>query len=225
MRKTMIQGTLVLSALAFASTSALANVYSYDDGGSHVTLGPPRSFEQYGDIDMLWGNYFQTQDATEEITSISFELGRLSENNQVTVRIYQDSDNDFDPTNATNIYSTVIDNPMTGGGELNIVDIANLEVSGGFFVTVSHLAELVYDDEGQPGYSSPARYDTDGRADRSWFYYGSYGDLPNAGYHTRMDGPDVPFGGAFAIRANTVPVPSTMLISSAGLLMASRRRR
>ncbi len=225
MKETMIRSTLVLSALAFASTSTLANVYSYDDGGSHVTLGPPRSFEQYGDIHMLWGNYFTTQDASEDIVNISFELGRLSENNQVTVRIYQDIDNDFDPTNATNIYTEVIDNPMTGGGVLNSVDISNLSVSGGFFVTVSHLAELVYDEEDEPGYSSPARYDTDARADRSWFYYGSFGDLTDAGYHTRMDGPDVPFGGAFAIRATTVPVPSTVLISSAAMLFSARRRR
>ncbi len=225
MTQKMIQSTLVLSALAFASTSTLANVYSYDDGGSFVTLGPPRSFEQFGDIDMLWGNYFTTQDASEEIVNITFELGRLSDNNQVTVRIYQDIDNDFDPTNATNIFTQVIDSPMTGGGVLNSVDINNLAVSGGFFVTVSHLAELEYDDDNQPGYSSPARYDTDARADRSWFYYGSFGDLPNAGYHTRMDGPDVPIPGAFAIRATTVPAPSMMLLSSAGLLLGTRRRR
>lgn len=208
-----------------ASGHAFANNYSYDDGGSFTTLGPPRSFEQYGDIDMLWGNYFHTQDSTEYVTSLEFELGRLSENNQVTLWIFDDVDNDNDPTNANEVFSMTLDNPMTGFDGTNVVDIASTAVSGGFFVAISHLSELVYDDEGDPGYSSPARYDTDARADRSWFYYGSFGDLDDAGYHTRMDGPDVPFGGAFAIRANTVPVPSTMMISSAGLLMASRRRR
>lgn len=212
-------------ALAFASSPAHANDYSYDDGGSFTTLGPPRSFEQFGDIDMLWGNYFQTQDTTEYVTTLEFELGRLSDNNQVTMWIFDDPDNDYDPTNANAVYSMTLDNPMTGFDGTNVVDIASTAVSGGFFVAISHLAELVYDQDDNPGYSSPARFDTDARADRSWFYYGSFGDLGDAGYSTRMDGPDVPFGGAFSIRATTVPVPGTVFISSVGILMASRRRR
>jgi hypothetical protein len=224
MNNKRICSALALSVLACAASPSLANVYSYDDGVSNITLGPPRSFEQFGDIDVLWGNYFYTEAATEEITTISFELGSLSPNNQVTLWIYDDADDDNDPTNATSLFSMTIDNPLTGLGQENIVNIANLAVSGGFFVAVSHLSELEYPN-GNPDYSSPARYDPDARADRSWFYYGSYGDLPDAGYHTRMDGPDVPIPGAFAIRATTVPAPSMMLISSAGLLLGARRRR
>jgi hypothetical protein len=224
MNMKVMNNTIVLSLVALTASHATANVYSYDDGVSNITLGPPRSFEQFGDIDVLWGNYFNTQAATEEITTISFELGSLSPNNQVTLWIYDDADNDNDPTNATSLFSMTIDNPLTGLGQANIVNIANLAVSGGFFVAVSHLSELEYPN-GNPDYSSPARFDPDARADRSWFYYGSFGDLPDAGYHTRMDGPDVPIGGAFAIRATTVPVPSTMLISSAAVLFSARRRR
>lgn len=215
----------MIGILACSSGHALANDYRYDDGGSFTTLGPPRSFEQFGDIDMLWGNYFYTQDDTEYVTTLEFELGRLSENNQVTLWIFDDLDNDNDPTNASEVFSMTLDNPMTGFDGTNVVDIASTAVSGGFFVAISHLSELVYDDDGDPGYSSPARFDTDARADRSWFYYGSFGDLDDAGYSTRMDGPDVPFGGAFSIRASTVPVPGTALISAAGLVMVSRRRR
>lgn len=215
----------LVSTFALAPTLSFANDYSYDDGGSFTTLGPPRSFEQFGDIDMLWGNYFQTQDSTEYVTTLEFELGRLSDNNQVTMWIFDDPDNDNDPTNANAVFSMTLDNPMTGFDGTNVVDIASTAVSGGFFVAISHLAELVYDEDDNPSYSSPARFDTDARADRSWFYYGSFGDLDDAGYSTRMDGPDVPFGGAFSIRATTVPVPGTVFISSIGILMASRRRR
>ena len=225
MKTTLVSSTLALGTLAFAASTSIANVYSYDDGVSNITLGPPRSFEQFGDIDVLWGNYFHTEAATEEITTISFELGSLSPNNQVTLWIYDDADNDNDPTNATSLFSMTIDNPLTGLGQENIVNFANLAVSGGFFVAVSHLSELEYDDNDNPDYSSPARYDPDARADRSWFYYGSFGDLPNAGYGTRMDGPDVPIPGAFAIRATTVPAPSMLILSSAGLLLGARRRR
>ena len=213
--------------MAIASGTALGNDYSYDDGTSNITLGPPRSFEQFGDIDMLWGNYYETQETTEYVTSVDFELGRISANDQVTLWIFDDVDNDLDPTNGTNVFSMTIDAPMTGSDGINSIDVGSIGVSGGFFVAVSHLCELVYDDAGNPGYSSPGRYDPDARADRSWFYYGSYGDLPDAGYSTRMDGPDVPIPGAFAIRAttSTVPAPGTLLIGSAGLLLAGRRRR
>ncbi len=213
--------------VAISASAAIANDYRYDDGGNNITLGPPRSFAQFGDIDMLWGNYFETQESTEYITNVEFELGRISDNNQVTLWIFDDLDNDYDPTNASSLFSMTIDNPMTGFDGINSIDLGSIAVSGGFFVAISHLSELVYDDNNNPSYSSPARYDSDARADRSWFYYGSYGDLPDAGYHTRMDGPDVPIPGAFAVRATTsnVPTPGTLLIGSAGLLIAGRRRR
>lgn len=221
----------VLSAICISTclaSASLADVeYSYDDGNSNITLGPPRSFEQFGNIDMLWGNYYFTEQDTEFVTSLSFELGRLSAGKQISLWVFDDLDNDADPTNASVVFSTTLTAPHTGS-EFNVIDIASTAVSGGFFVAVGHLAELTYDDDNNPSYPSPARFDPDGRADRSWFFYDD--DIPednlaDSGFVQRMDGPFVPIQGAFAVRATTVPVPGTLLVSTALLIGVSRRRR
>ena len=64
----------------------------------------------------------------------------------------------------------------------------------------------------QGGEDRPARVDTDGRADRSWFFYAPdiaavIDSLAGAPFGTRMDDQsNVPFPGAFMIRAMGQPV-------------------
>lgn len=217
------------AAFALAASPALADVeYAYDDGVSNLSFGPPRTFEPYGDVDMLWGNYFVTQQAHELVTRVSFGLGRLSagETDEVTVWIFDDPDNDLDPTNAVPIFSATL-TAHNLGFDFNHLDLDPVAVSGGFFVAVGHLAELTYTD-GQPGYPTPGRYDPDAPGDRSWFFYDSdipESDLGSSGFVQRMDGPFVPIPGAFAIRATTIPAPGAAALGLAALAGATRRRR
>ncbi len=197
-------------AVALLAAPAVADVeteYREDDGVSNVTLGPPSSFEEFGDIDMLWGNYYFTNEPSELVTLVSFGMGSMSAGNQVHVWVFDDPDDDADPTNAVPLYNATV-TAANLGFDFNTHAVPGVEVSGGFFVAVGHLAELTYPG-GFPDYPSPARFDPDGRPDRSWFFYDDdipETDLASSGYFTRMDGPDVPIQGAFAVRATTICV-------------------
>ncbi|MCB9849374.1 MAG: hypothetical protein H6817_01565 [Phycisphaerales bacterium] len=220
----------VLCALVMPSSArAGMTSHQYDDGVSNITLGPPDSFSIYGDIDMLWGNYFFAAAPAERITEVSFGLGDLSADPTVSIWVFDDPDDDADPTNAVPVFNTTMTGTDLGFG-FNVATIAPTLVEGGFFVAVGHLAQLTEDEFGDPDYPSPARFDPDGRADRSWFFYDS--DIPEenlagSGFFTRMDGPQVPIQGAFAIRAEGVVVPepgaALTLVTLAGWLVVRRR--
>lgn len=218
---------LAAGLVCTAAAPVLSGEYLYDDGVSNVLLGPPSTFEEFGDIDMLWGNYFFTEQASEQVTDVSFGLGSLSADATVSIWIFDDPDNDADPTNAVPIFSMT----TTGenlGFDFNMISVGSVDVSGGFFVAVGHLAELTYPGGG-PDYPAPARFDPDGRADRSWFFYDNdipEGDLASSGFVSRMDGPFVPIQGAFAVRAMTVPgAGSGLVLAISGLWGVGRRRR
>ncbi|MEO0511629.1 MAG: hypothetical protein AAF108_01860 [Planctomycetota bacterium] len=226
-------GSGVLAWIASALPGGVAaadETFSYDDGISNVTFGPPPSFAMFGDIDVLWGNYFFTGADPVDLTTISYGLGSLSSadggNDTVSIWIFDDADNDADPTNAIPIFQTTVTGADTG---FDLVELAidPVRVSGGFFVALGHVAEL--NDSGT-GYPSPARFDPNARADRSWFFYDSdipEDDLASSGFFTRMDGPQVPIQGAFAIRAGGVAVPGTgsaALLAMASLGSLGRRR-
>jgi uncharacterized protein YkuJ len=200
--------------------------YQYDDGVSNVTFGPPSSFEPFGDIDMLWGNYFFAEPGGMTITSIDFGLGELSPGGAVSLWVFDDPDDDADPTNAQPIF-TVNTVGQNLGFDFNSVDITPTDVFGGFFVAVGHLAELDRS-EGFAEYPAPARFDPDARADRSWFFYDDdipENDLASSGFVGRMDGPQAPIPGGFAIRANAIPAPGAVGVLAFAGLCASRRRR
>lgn len=216
----MIPRLTILSLLAAATTTNASNTYQYDDGISNITLGPPSSFEEFGDIDVLWGNYFIALPNATYITQIDFGLGSLSSGAQDTVHIwiFNDPDNDEDPTNAIPIYTTTV-TAQDMGFDFNELPVPGIQVNQGFFVAVGHLAEL--DSPGASNrYPSPVRFDPDARPDRSWFFYDS--DIPetnlaNAGFVQRMDGPFVPIQGAFAIRTTAVqtdPCPTNVVRDS-----------
>lgn len=218
----------VLAAVcALGPIFSSAQTFQYDDGISNITLGPPRSFEQFGDIDMLWGNYFVADEPGFIIETVSVGLGDLSAGGAISIWIFDDLDNDLDPTNAVPIFNTSLNAADTGFSFLD-VEIDPTVVQGGFFVAVGHLAVLTGSGS-TADYPAPARFDPDARADRSWFFYDSdipENDLASSGFFTRMDGPQVPIGGAFAIRATGTPVPAPASLGVVGLsLIALRRRR
>ncbi len=200
------QAALALALLAAPSLADIGYEYLEDDGVSSVTLGPPTSFEEFGDIDMLWGNYYFTNEPTELVTEVLFGLGSLSAGEQVHVWIFDDPDDDADPTNAVPVFNMTVTGANLGFDFNTLAIPGGVEVGGGFFVAVGHLAELTYP-AGSPDYPSPARFDPDGRADRSWFFYDDdipETDLASSGFVSRMDGKFVPIQGAFAVRAHTV---------------------
>lgn len=185
----------------FAGPSSSVVEYAYDDGAANVNIGPPSSF----DPDMLWGNYFVTEPGGEVITEIAVAFGGTFPSladGPVTFWLLDDPDVDFDPRNATALTS-VQATPDVSGNEFFSVEIEPTEVSGAFFVGASAFL--------QGGEDRPARVDADARADRSWFFYApniaeTIDSLGTAPFGTRMDDPtNVPFPGAFMIRATGVP--------------------
>ena len=216
----MVTAVVLLCGPGVAASKA-DTTYSYDDGVSNVTLGPPGSFAQYGNIDMLWGNYFFTATPQEAVTEITFGLGDLSAGGNCSVWVFNDPDDDGDPANAVPIFN-VDAVAYDLGFDFNVLPITPTVVDGGFFVAVGHLAELTYDEQG-PQYPHPGRFDPDGRADRSWFFYDDdipENNLATSGFVQRMDGPYVPIQGAFAVRATTTVVPeptSALLVAFAAL--------
>jgi hypothetical protein len=221
-----IRTALAGLAAAALSHGALAATITYalDDGNGNTNQGPPSSF----DPDMLWGNYFVAQAGGERITQISVAFGPTFPslaNGPVTFWLLDDPDDDFDPRNAVALTS-VQATPDVFNDNYFTVDIDPTVVSGGFFVGASALLT--------GGADRPARVDTDGPADRSWFFYApsiadTINDLASAPFGSRMDNTQfVVFPGAFMVRATGVPVPSApAAFALAGGLgaMGLRRRR
>jgi hypothetical protein len=142
------------TAIMLAAASAQAGIINHqlDDGVSNVTFGPPGSFAQFGDIDMLWGNYFFAAAPGEAITDVSFGLGELSAGDQVSIWIFDDPDDDADPTNAVPVYNTTV-TAFDLGFDFNDFSIPSVPVEDGFFVAVGHSGGAGYGWIGQSGLS------------------------------------------------------------------------
>ncbi|MBX3357677.1 MAG: hypothetical protein KF745_04535 [Phycisphaeraceae bacterium] len=215
---------LSMGCAALAASPALADIqYSYDDGTMDSAVGPPSSFPvnpQTG-----WGNYFVAEPGAEWITSISVAFGpTFAAGREVTVWLFNDPDNDFDPRNAVPLVSTTMVPGTLGGSVFNTFPITPTQVSGGFFVAALAFTER--------GVDRPAAEDTSARSDRSWLIYNpasvgiNVGNLGANAYIARTDSA-LPFPGAWMIRANgsAVPGPGTALIAALGGLAAVRRKR
>lgn len=171
--------------------------YIHDDGAANINMGPPSTF----DPDMLWGNYFFTEEGGEVIIEISAAFGPTwpsLPDNPPTFWILDDPDMDMDPRNAMALMS-IQATPDVSGNNFFTVEIPPTHVSGAFFVGVS--AKLL------GGQDAPARVDTDGPAEMAWFFYAPeikdvINDLASAPFGTQMSNPEfVPFPGVFMIRA------------------------
>jgi hypothetical protein len=190
-----------IGAYEFQGPPVQTMTYLLDDGDGDTNQGPPSSF----DPDMLWGNYFLTEEGGEVITEISVAFGPTFpslEDGPVTFWLLDDPDMDFDPRNATAIAS-VQATPDVVNDTFFTVQIPPTVVSGAFFVAAS--AKL------QGGEDKPARVDRDAPGDQSWFFYAPeiadvIDDLASAPFGSRNDNTQyVPFPGAFMIRATGQP--------------------
>lgn len=193
-----------VAALACAGSVFAASVeYIIDDGNGDTNQGPPSTF----DPDTLWGNYFEAQVGGEVITSVSVAFGpTFPTGGPVTVWLFDDPDDDFDPTNAVPLTSATLEHDGTSNDVFRTFAIEPTEVSGGFFVAAN--AFLF------GGVDRPLRVDTNHPGDRSWFFYAPeiddvVDDLASAPFGTRMDNTEfVIFPGAFMVRASGEPVGS-----------------
>lgn len=213
---------LLLSIAFFPPAPALAqHVYAYDDGAGNTNIGPPSTF----DPDMLWGNYFFSDPAGQEITEIAVAFGPTfpsAATEVVTFWLLDDPDGDADPRTNASVLRSVDAMPDTLGGNafFRVPIDPPAGVSGAFFVGASVFL--------QGGEDRPARVDTDGRADRSWFFYAPdiaavIDSLAGAPFGTRMDDQaNVPFPGAFMVRATGQPVVAAGPAAPAtGLVLAA----
>ncbi len=145
---------------ALASSSALSEgdeTYRWDDGSSEAAVGILAG-------DILWGNYFTAEPGKETITSIALAWGAPgvlspSEGTPCTVLLYDDPDDDGDPSNAILVAtaSTVVTN--AGTDQFTTVPISPTMVDGGFFV-----AALITQGDGE----HPAAMDMTAPVNQAW---------------------------------------------------------
>ena len=128
-KKALIAGlATVLCGLQPVSASVQ---YIYDDGGMNVGVGPPSQFPS--DPEMGWGNYFTAEEGGEVITEVSFALGSsFPEGREVMVALFDDPNDDLDPTDAELLTTETVIPEFIGGSDFNVVPITSSEVSGGF---------------------------------------------------------------------------------------------
>ncbi len=118
------------SANPFELAGAENAVYTIDDGSSENNIGLNSSNE------LMWLNAFQTVAGAEVITSISSAVASGAAETPARFILYDDPDNDGDPTNA--VFLTETSGILTNPGEdvFTTVDIVPTTVSGVFFVAV-----------------------------------------------------------------------------------------
>ncbi|MEM9328689.1 MAG: choice-of-anchor D domain-containing protein, partial [Bacteroidota bacterium] len=165
---------LSIGSLSSTTPAALTNVndfvYQIDDGSSENSVGLT------SESDLLWLNEFNTQSGAAVITTIAATVAEGPEETAATFLLYEDPDDDGDPSNAVLLQAVegVITNP--GTDIFSSVAIPPTEVSGVFFVGVTITA---------PGFPVPLD-ENSGSQRASWIAGGDPGtmdinDLTNNG--------------------------------------------
>lgn len=221
----LTRAAIIAAAAAATAPAALGDVqYLYDGGTTSTAVGPPGSFPV--NPQTAWGNYYTAQPGGEVITTISVAFGpTFASGREVTVWLFEDPDDDFDPRNAVPLATATLVPHTLGGSVFNNFAIEPTLVSGGFFVAAVAFTER--------GVDRPAAMDTGARADRSWLFYNPATEginVDNLGANAlarRADDGVVPLPGAWLVRATGVPVPApaTAAVAALGLGLSSRRRR
>ena len=218
---------IVAFAVCFLASSSLLSAqvtYVIDDGVSDSAPG------QSDGGDLLWGNYFNELPNGEVVTSVSLAFrGTFLVGRPFQVAIYDDMDNDGDPTTNLSLLATMADTVAevgpVGTDTFQVVDIPDTVISGGFFV-----AALM---EGTGNPTFPAKLDQTTTQMRSWF---AENDISGAldisdpfGITAASSGliDDAGLPGNWLIRAHAVPIPepsSAAISLSACALFLCRRR-
>jgi hypothetical protein len=189
--------SLVLVGLvtSFIPSAQAQNSYSLDDGASNTFLSPGLP------ADMAWMQSYTTVGASDTITKLrlSFQPGAITPGTALHLCVWEDPNNDFNPTDVQLIAQ--LDTTMPVVGSLNFIDfplVTGASVSGVFFVgaftTVS-------------GNGAPlALIDTDALVTaRAWFANAAAGTFNPALMASNIPSPietlGANFHGAFMLRA------------------------
>ena len=167
----------------------------------------------------MWGNCFDATPGYETIESISIAfapdvpLGR-----EVTVVLFDDPDDDYDPSNAVPLAQTIGLTVDAAPNEFITFDIDETSVSGVFFVAAwMFLAQ----------HEHGPRLDDSTQSGRSWAFWFpvgqvNIGNLGSSPYYYNMS--DTPFDATWMIRAQAVPEPGAVAMLLLGALLPMRRR-
>lgn len=151
-------------ALVWSASSAQAVPISYvhDDGGAETQIGITGAF---GDFE--WANQFFAQPGGTTISSISVAIGTDSSFGHedltgapLTLRLYDDVDNDGTPNDLLLLASVVGSVSNWGLDVFNVFDIPNTVVAGSFFISAAVSSP--------DGATFPARLDQSSDAEASW---------------------------------------------------------
>lgn len=191
--------------------------YVLDDGSGNVNVGPPSAF----DADMLWGNYFTAVQGGEQIIELRVGLGTSYPRDEfgnllpLTLYLFDDPDNDGDPTNAIPVASTTIIPTVFTQTGFNSAPITPTTVQGGFFVAARVFAD--------GGVDRPARLDPQQTGgENAWLFYSDEinpDDLGASPFFTTMNDPEfVPIFGVWMVRAVGQPAPPCADLSGDGVV-------
>ncbi|MBS0189315.1 MAG: hypothetical protein JSS51_14720 [Planctomycetes bacterium] len=209
---------------ALACAPALASTFAYDNGVTTVAVGPPSSFP----VNPVtgWGNYFMSDVGGTKIKTVSCAFGpNFNPTTPVTIYLFADADNDYNPLNATLLTQVTAVPTQVGGSVFTTFDIPDTVVNGGFFVLATAFTVK--------GVDKPAAADLTGRTDRSWYFYNpatSGMNVANLGANALAKRVDqvLPLPGAWLLRAEgdaVIPAPGVLGVASISGLLAARRRR
>lgn len=215
MSVSMCRGAAVVGVGLLWAGAASAGLFEYalDDGAGNFNIGPSTF-----DAQMLWGNYFDAQPGAETITGVSVSFaGSVPVGREVMLVVFDDPDDDLDPTNAVPVSIGFGVTESAGPNEFLSFDVPDVRVSGGFFVAAVMSLEL-----GQ----AAARMDPDTNVGRSWLFFDGQVDLDNLGGSPLFyNMSDTPFNGTWMVRAQAVPGVGGSWLLAAGLGVGVRRRR
>lgn len=220
----LIRFVSISAVAALACAPALASTtFSYDNGQTTVAVGPPSSFP----VNPItgWGNYFMSHAGGTLITSLSCAFGpNFNPTTPVTLYLFADSDNDYNPLNATLLSQVTAVPTQVGGSVFTTFDIPDTVVNGGFFVLATAFTVK--------GVDKPAAADLTGRTDRSWYFYNpatSGMNVANLGANALAKRVDtvLPLPGAWLLRAEgqEIPAPGVLAMGALAGLAGLRRRR
>lgn len=162
--------------------------YILDDGSGGFAIGPSEF-----DATVTWGNYFVAEPGAEWLTTIrvSFPSG-MPVGSAVTLIVFDDPDDDGDPTNAAPLALASGRSAPTGPQDFVDFPVRPVRIEGGFFIAAAVRAWQR---------QAVARMDQDTLGVRSWLFFSEelQLDLGAAPFILRMD--ESPFRGTWMVRA------------------------
>lgn len=193
--------------------------YAAEDGGTSDS-----SLSQF-DANATWGNYFTVEPGFGTIAAIEvgLALGFMDAGRAVELLVYDDPDDDGDPTNATLVSRTSAGAILTPDNEPASYAIDPVEVSGGFFVAINmdgFRGEPIFRSDFNPldpGFTPSTT---------SWTFYNPVGTPQLDLGSSLFIGFNGDFGlGTWVVRAVGVPSPGALGVLGVAGVMVGRRRR